>query len=295
MGDRTNWYRLPNSSHQQLSWDGPRFEDSKQLWATVNIDIPEEEPIDAVDVVSPEVDQDEHNHILISRSISTDDAESINRRQKKEKVKRRSFMVLRDLALGDRDATPKKRPNDTAKRRSQTLPLFKSKFMFAKQDSPTTCEPKEVPPPSDSVMDLTGFENEYTISFDTCHAREEICYSPESIQRPKLSPLGRPSWSAGEGMRSLLSLSLPKRDKKDRTSVGLEEIKDSLEDDDAPPPIYRRPHTRSQTAPENLLREAAARLKKEEKAKKRRSFGGLLQTILLPNHSMNHEHSHVII
>ena len=62
---------------------------------------------------------------------------------------------------------------------------------------------------------------------------------------------------------------------------------DYYDDDD---PISRRPHTRSQTAPEELIYDAATRLQRAEKAKtakKRRSVGNLLQSLILPNHSMS--------
>lgn len=81
--------------------------------------------------------------------------------------------------------------------------------------------------------------------------------------------------------------SVLKRDKKDKSEARVDEIHDTYLDDDDDDPLFRRPHTRSQTAPEGLICDAAARIKEQKKAKKRRSVGGLIQSLLLPNHSMS--------
>lgn len=88
-------------------------------------------------------------------------------------------------------------------------------------------------------------------------------------------------------MRSLLNLgTILRKEKKDRPQFRMEEIPDPIQEDEEDP-YARRPHTRSQTAPEELICDAAIRLKKEDKTKKRRTVSNLLQSFIAPNHSMS--------
>jgi hypothetical protein len=262
----------------------------------LNVNIPEHEPEQQLDLISPIIDHGVLDHedqdiVLLSRT-STPDEDAERRRQ--TKAKRSSFTVLKHFTSADREHLRRigNPDHDRAEdnKRSHTVPFFRSKYLSSKQNLATAKEcKKDSCRPSDVDDSIGGFVNEYTISFDTCHVKETIRHQAQAPARPTAAPVQRPKLGSNEGMRSLLNLSsMLKKDKKDRTHTAVEEIHvpidHNYDDDD---PIARRPHTRSHTAPEELICDAATRLNKAEKAKKRRSVGGLLQTLLLPNHSMS--------
>ena len=284
---RASWYKLPNKFRQSYS--------------TVNVLIPEHEREQPFDLISPVIDhgvfdQEDQDIVLLSRGSTPD--EDDERRRHQIKTKRSSFTVLKHFTSSDREHlwrignAEKDRPEE--KKRSHTVPFFRSRYLSsklslapAKKDS---CRPSDV---DDS---LGGFVNEYTVSFDTCHVKETIRHQAQAPARPTAAPVQRPKLGSNEGMRSLLNLSsMLKRDRKDRTQAQVEEIHlplyhdhdydyDYDDDDDI---MARRPHTRSQTAPEEIICDGATRLQKAEKVKKRKSVGSFLQTLLLPNHSMS--------
>lgn len=144
-----------------------------------------------------------------------------------------------------------------------------------------------------------NYISEYAVCFDTSPAKEcsddwGMFQSPQSIKPPAPLPIDRPEWAGRrdsvDGMRSLLNLSsMLKKDKKDKS------VRASVVELQPPPPpptdtsqamVPRsRPHTRSQTAPEDLICEAVKRIEQDQRGKKRRSMGAFLQTILLPSQS----------
>lgn len=277
---RASWYKLPNKFRQSYS--------------TVNVNIPEHEPDPPLDLISPIIDhgildQEEQDIVLLSRTSTPD--EDAQRRRQQIKSKRSSFTVLKHFTSTDREQLRRignsdhDRPEDS--KRSHTVPFFRSKYLSSKNNlAPVKDYKKDSCRPSDVDDSLGGFVNEYTISFDTCHVKETMRNQAREPARPTAAPVQRPKLGSSEGMRSLLNLSsMLKKDKKDRTQTGAEEIHFPIDHDDDP--IARRPHTRSQTAPEELICDAATRLNKAEKTKKRRTVSGLLQTLLLPNHSMS--------
>ena len=274
---RTSWYTLPNKFRQSYS--------------AVNVDnIPEHEPEETFDMISPILAEEDRNIVLISRGTTPDEDADQGRRQLK--TKRSSFTVLKHFTSNDREQLRRignaasERPNQLDKRRSQTVPFFKSKFMSSKPQLAPTNEYKDSCRPSDEDHSLGGFVNEYTISFDTCPVKESIRHQANGIEQQRYPPPERPRWAQNEGTRSFLNLSsVLKRDKKDRSEARVDEVHDThIDEEDA---LFRRPHTRSQTAPEGLICDAAMRILEQKKVKKRRSVGGVLQSLFLPNHSMS--------
>ena len=274
---RTSWYKLPSKFRHSYS--------------TVNVNnIPEHEPEETFDMISPVLAEEDRDIVLISRGSTPDEDANQNRRQLK--AKRSSFTVLKHFTSSDREQlrrignTESERPNQLDKRRSQTVPFFKSKFMSSKPQLVSANEYKDSCRPSDEDDSLGGFMNEYTISFDTCQVKDSLRHQANGTEQLRPPPTERPRWAQNEGMRSFLNLSsVLKRDKNDRSEARVDEVHDTYIDEEDP--LFRRPHTRSQTAPEGLICDAAMRIKQEKKAKKRRSVAGLLQTLLLPNHSMS--------
>ncbi|KAK5175699.1 uncharacterized protein LTR77_000838 [Saxophila tyrrhenica] len=201
------------------------------------------------------------------------------------KPKRLNF--FKSLTSDDSDSRlrkpwTKQRPDDVAKRRSQTSPLLHTKF---RNDSTIDHQIYSHPHAEHSM----SFVNEYCVSFDTGdHDRhDQIVESPQSL---KPLPIDRPEWAYHHSERSLLNLPLMlKRDKKDRTRASVDEVP-------GPPQQQRdlsgnaqrsRPHTRSQTAPDGLICEAVRRIEQGQSGKKRRSMGAFLQTMLLPGPGVN--------
>lgn len=277
---RRSWYKPFGQSCQQ------------QSFSTTNINIPEHEPIRCEDLISPVLAEEDRDTTLLSRCSTPD--EEISQERQQTKAKRSSFTVLRRFASNDREKVQRIKDADNDRpesKRSQTVPQFKSKY-FSPNAHLEHSRPQDSCRPSDEDESIGGFINEYCISFDTCHVKETMRHQAVSVKRPKQPPQDRPRLGQNEGMRSFLTLpSAFKRDKKDRAQARVEEIRpaDIDEEDD---PAFRRPHTRSQTAPEELLCGAVDRLKREEKAKKRRSMGGMLSSLLLPNHGT---HAHEIV
>lgn len=277
---RASWYKLPTTFRK----------------SAIHVNIPEAEPVESLDFISPVLDhglfdEEDRDIVLLSRSSTPDEGPE---RKRQIKAKRSSFTVLKHFTSNDREqlrriGNPALDRPSSANKRAQTVPFFKSKYLTSKPNLAATNELKDSCRPSDVDESLDGFLGEYTISFDTCHVKETIRHQAQATERrerPTAAPVSRPKLGSNEGMRSLLNLSsMLKKDRKDKPQFRVEEIHAAPEEDDEYQHA-RRPHTRSQTAPEGLICDAVTRLKNEEK-KKRRSVGGLLQTLLLPNHSMS--------
>ena len=289
--DRSNWYKLPPKTQQYFWQNGRQYSYPKQVHPKADIDIPED-PINTVDLTSRVAGEAEGTPVLVSPCSPTGDVDSFSQHLKRNRTMRRSFAILKDLALSSPEVAGRvmnqddRRPTDTAKRRTQTLPILETKFVPTQRRSNTASESTDVLSPSrkrGQGPEATGGPmSGYTNSFDTCQVKEQIGRQDDHVERPRPLPIQRPSWTRSDGMRSLLNL--PLMLKKDKMSVEIEELKDPWLDGEAP---ARRPHTRSHTAPEELISSAVSRTEKQ-KAKKRRTFGGLFQTILSPNYGMNH-------
>ncbi len=195
-----------------------------------------------------------------------------------------------------RNILTRDRPEDVAKRRSLTSPLLQTRF---KNDSSTNQDRIDSSRPSASDHSMS-FVNEYCVSFDTCHSRPngqqhvDIVESPHSL---KPLPIHNPDW-AYPSERRLLDLPLMlKKDRKDRVRASVVEISAPAPQVPSAPALRAprmQPHTRSNTAPEGLICEAVRRIEREERGKKRRSMGALLQSMLLPHHSVNAASSHCV-
>lgn len=281
--DHSNWFTSTSQTQQHFWLNGERSSPKLQQ-STGDI----------------EVTEHERNHTLSplhDENSMNGEEDYFSQQRRKNKTKRRSFAMLKDLALGSPEAAGQvvncndDRPADTAKRRSQTVPLLNSNFLSIKRSSYFAPERAEVPPPPyrkrSQTPETSGFTNEYTISFDTCDVKRELGRRDDYMERPRPQPNQRPSWVRGEGMRSLLNLSqMIKKDKKEKSSQEVEEINDSWQYD-APPPV--RLHARSQTAPVTLTTGSKPATEVKEKPKKRRTLGGFIQAVLLPqNHSVSH-------
>lgn len=276
---RTSWYKLPAT-----------FRKSQPA---ISLNIPEHET-EHFDFISPVLDngvldQEDREIVLLSRGSTPEENSDWKRQQLK--AKRSSFTILKHFTSNDREQL--RRIGDTAHERpgsgnrSHTVPFFKSKYSSSRPNLPVfnTNECKDSCRPSDVDDSFGGLVNEYTISFDTCHVKENIRNQPIQPERPTAAPIQRTKLGSNEGMRSKLSLSFLRKEKKDKSQCHVEEIPAPLYEDEEET-YFRRPHTRSQTAPEELICDAATRLK-EEKARKRRTVGNMLSSFLVPNHSMS--------
>ena len=296
--ERPSWYKSPTKLEKRFWDDGKQGGNVERPYTSVTVDIPKDGPIDSYDLISPELDQDENGRVLLSRGSSPCEGDYFSQQRNKNRIKRSSFAILKDFGTSNRDETRRNantsnvRPGDTAKRRSQTLPLLvKSKFFRSKQDMNAASENAQKRSKTGTdELESPGLLNEYTISFDTCRVKEEVCRRDDYLERPRPQPMQRPSWARRDGMRSLLNLPLIlKKDKKEQPAADVQEIHDEVLDNEEP--AARRPHTRSQTVPDEMIcRPVSNHTNKEEKIKKRRTVGDLLQTILLPKHSMSHHH-----
>lgn len=184
-----------------------------------------------------------------------------------------------------RNLLTQNRPEDVAKRRSLTSPLLQTRF---KNDSSTNQDRIDSSRQSASDHSMS-FVNEYCVSFDTCHSRPNGEQHVDMVESPQsLRPL------------PTHNLSLPLIMKKDRMG----RVRESVDEFSAPAPQVPsaaplrpprpQPHTRSNTAPEGLICEAVRRIELEERGKKRRSMGALLQSMLMPHHSVNNASSHCV-
>ena len=246
------------------------------------------EPVEEFDLISPVLDSEEREIIQLSRGSTPD--ENFDRRPEHLKVKRSSYTVLKRFTTNDREQLRRignsnaERPG--SKHRSQTVPLLKSKWWSSRQDLIDVSQYKDSCRPSDEEKDVGAFVNEYTISFDTCEVHGTIQHQADGTTRPTSPTVERPKWVQNEGMRSLLNLASVLKKDKNQSRAQVDEIPEPITNDEDDP-MTRRPHTRSQTAPEGFFQDAATKPKKEKKAKKRRSVGGLLQSVFAPNHSMS--------
>ena len=276
---RASWYKLPAA-----------FRKSQP---TLSVSIPEAENEHPFSLISPVLDQGLLDHedrdlVLLSRP-PTPPEEDADRKRQQMRAKRSSFTVLKHFTTYDREQlrrigeTINERPSS---RRAQTVPFFKSKFMSSSQklapsDAEDSCRPSDV---DDS---FGGIVNEYTISFDTCQIHQNIKIEARQSEQLSAAPVQRPRLGSKEGISSLLNLGTILRKEKKTPQLRVEEIyepEQGQEDDD---PHTRRPHTRSQTAPEELISHATTRFKKEEEVRKRRTVGNLLQSLIAPNYSMS--------
>ena len=192
------------------------------------------------------------------------------------------------------EATPIRtyHPGDAAKRRSQLrdkklLPVNHSSLTrhSMTRHSMTRHSMNDLQHPAATCNDTPAFRhslhNEYTVSFDlNCLVEDAEFQSRNFLQQPRFNPHDRPHWAqsseCGDEFRHLLNLPLVQ--KKDKAHAVHEEAKKVLEGGVA---TNRRPVQQRQKSlgdlPENLVSEAVARIKKQERARMRQSIVGFLK------------------
>ena len=283
-----------------------RFSMQNLSWSNVNLSIPEHRAIDAAVLSPPGEDREERHNVIVSRSTSTNREQPIQQTPTK---RRNPFALFKSFS--SEDTTPatkrtllKDRPDDVAKRRSTVSLLLST----SKHDSAR---------PSINTDNSMNYISEYAVCFDTSPIRADENTDPLIASPKALSPSERPRWASrgdsNEGMRSFFNLpSMLKKERKEQPRFTVEEV--SAEPPAAVP--RSRPHTRSKTAPEGLICEAVRRIEEQKqqqesyhqlqllqqqqqqplqaRAKKRRSMGALLQTILLPNHYGTNASTHCV-
>ncbi|KAK3697306.1 hypothetical protein LTR37_017539 [Vermiconidia calcicola] len=246
------------------------------------------------------VQRDELDRVFLSRRNSNSGASA---RPTTRSAKRGSFAILKRFAVADvkinHRPTELVRPKSehAVKRRSQLLPVGQSQFVQVKRGELTTYEWMDLPrprtAPRHAADSSTTLVNEWLLPYswkvETNAPAQRPRTAPKQFQqsppeRPRFTPCGE----GKEGRRSWLNLPLRlKKDKKDATRVDVVEVAEEPAVATSPPRF--RFHTRSHTAPAGVLSEAALRLKKEERRRKRQALTAALQTAFLPNHTLSHQ------
>lgn len=295
-----------NSSYaeQTCSPRSIRSTDQPLSWADVTINIPEHRAIDAAALGPRAAGGGGYVHSTnVSRSALHEEATRNQSTPPQSTTKRNPFSLLKSLTGDDtelrtRRTLIKDRPEDVAKRRSQTSPLLQHRICNDPSTNPLIDSTRPSMTHGDDYQSM-NYLSEYAVCFDTSPAREnrndwDFVQSPQSVKAPGSQLIDRPEWTSArgeslDGMRSFLNLSsMLKKDKKDKN------VRASVVEVQAPPAATNdseavvprsRPHTRSQTAPEDIICEAVERIEQDQRGKKRRSMGAFLQTILLPSQS----------
>ncbi|KAK3699198.1 hypothetical protein LTR37_016559 [Vermiconidia calcicola] len=244
--------------------------------------------------------RDELDNVFLPRRNSSSGASA---RPTTRSAKRGSLAIFKRFTVADvkinHRPTELVRPKSehAVKRRSPPLPVGQSQFVQVKHGGLTAYEWTDLPPPrtatghpADSSVTLI---NECIVPYqwkvETNAPAQRPRTAPRQPQqsapeRPRFTPCGE----GKEGRRSWLNLPLRlKKDKKDATRVDVVEVTEEPAVATSPPRF--RFHTRSHTAPAGVLSEAALRLKKEERRRKRQALTAALQTAFLPNHTLNHQ------
>jgi hypothetical protein len=297
-----------NNAYAQQHARPPLASPTKVVRGNTYANIPTRELVQSPisQVVSPYDDprEQEGTQYFASRTTSTDDTNASRQTPTQNLSKRRSFLLFKSATNDESDirtrrVLTKDRPEDIAKRRSVTSPLLQTRFHNDSAVDQSSADSPSIPRVKGYQPRSMGFVNEYTACFDTSEDTPQDSFDLfDSASGMRPLPIDCPGWAAPpDTNRSLLNLpSLLRKDRKDKekSRATVTEIRPPT-----PPPEHTiapprtRPHTRSNTAPEGLICEAVRRIDAEDKRKKRKSFGALLQNLLIPNQTVE-AHPHCV-